>query len=264
MPVASRRAPWPWWPLCWPSAARGAERSPARAPALTTTSRAVGVTTSGGGSPCFAAASLTERSRHSARSSSPGTPAARSHSASCRSELVSQIQGAPADVFASATRPRCAAHRGRRRRSPPRCSSATGLVIAVQPATPRGSPGWRTSPTVLDGRAVRGRRCRAAPRRTRFWDAGRPGPGHPRADVKATLAKVALGEVDAAIVYKTDMQAAGDKVEGIDHPGRHQRRRRYPIAVVKATGTPRPAGVRHPVRSAGGASVLTAAGFDAP
>ena len=37
-------------------------------------------------------------------------------------------------------------------------------------------------------------------------------------DVRAVLTKVQLGEVDAALVYVTDVAAAGDDVEGIDFP----------------------------------------------
>ena len=37
-------------------------------------------------------------------------------------------------------------------------------------------------------------------------------------DVKAALTKVQLGEVDAALVYATDVLAAGDEVEGIEFP----------------------------------------------
>ena len=37
-------------------------------------------------------------------------------------------------------------------------------------------------------------------------------------DVKSALTKVELKEADAAVVYKTDVHAAGDKVEGVDFP----------------------------------------------
>ena len=37
-------------------------------------------------------------------------------------------------------------------------------------------------------------------------------------DVRAVLAKVRLGEVDAALVYRTDVLAAADEVEGIPFP----------------------------------------------
>ncbi|ROS59353.1 molybdate transport system substrate-binding protein [Frigoribacterium sp. PhB160] len=35
-------------------------------------------------------------------------------------------------------------------------------------------------------------------------------------DVKSALTKVELGEVDAALVYRTDVEAAGDAVEGVE------------------------------------------------
>ena len=36
------------------------------------------------------------------------------------------------------------------------------------------------------------------------------------ADVKSVLAKVELNEVDAGMVYVTDVQAAGSKVKGVN------------------------------------------------
>ena len=42
-------------------------------------------------------------------------------------------------------------------------------------------------------------------------------------DVKSTLTKVTLGEVDAGMVYVTDVQAAGDKVKGIVIPADSER-----------------------------------------
>jgi molybdate transport system substrate-binding protein len=46
-------------------------------------------------------------------------------------------------------------------------------------------------------------------------------------DVKAALTKVSLGEVDAALVYKTDVQAAAGKVDG-RVPGSGQGDQRLP------------------------------------
>ena len=43
-----------------------------------------------------------------------------------------------------------------------------------------------------------------------------PQPDTLEQDVKATLQKVASDEVDAALVYKTDVIAAEDRVDGIE------------------------------------------------
>ncbi|WP_067127124.1 molybdate ABC transporter substrate-binding protein [Microtetraspora malaysiensis] len=84
-------------------------------------------------------------------------------------------------------------------------------------------------------------------------------------DVKATLTKVELGEVDAALVYKTDVIAAGDKVQGISFPEAEKAINDYPIAAL----TKAPAGDLAKefvdlVLSPQGRDVLTKAGFDAP
>ena len=41
--------------------------------------------------------------------------------------------------------------------------------------------------------------------------------------MKSVLAKVTAGEADAGLVYRTDVTAAGDKVNGLDVPGRRGR-----------------------------------------
>ena len=61
------------------------------------------------------------------------------------------------------------------------------------------------------------------------------------------------------------MQAAGDKVEGIDFPEASQAVNDYPIAVLNDSKDAATAqAFVDLVRSAEGASVLTAAGFDVP
>ncbi|HEX5332986.1 MAG TPA: molybdate ABC transporter substrate-binding protein [Cellulomonas sp.] len=85
------------------------------------------------------------------------------------------------------------------------------------------------------------------------------------ADVKATLTKVVLGEVDAGVVYATDVLAAGDTVTGIEIPADVNAATSYPIASLAASKNPHLAkAFVDYVLSGDGASVLTAAGFRRP
>jgi molybdate transport system substrate-binding protein len=99
-----------------------------------------------------------------------------------------------------------------------------------------------------------------------FADAGiTPRPDTEEEDVKAALTKVQLGEVDAALVYATDVRAAGADVEGIPFPQAEREVNEYPICALAAA--PAPAGARafvDLVTSDAGRSALVAAGFRAP
>ena len=84
-------------------------------------------------------------------------------------------------------------------------------------------------------------------------------------DVKAVLAKVAADEVDAALVYRTDVIAAADEVEGIDFAEAGQAVNRYPIVVP--TASENPGGAQAFVDYVGspeGQAVLAKAGFAQP
>lgn len=85
------------------------------------------------------------------------------------------------------------------------------------------------------------------------------------ADVKATLAAVEGGEVDAGLVYVTDVQAAGSKVAGIEIPDSVNASTTYPITTLtEAANKPvADAFVRY-VLSPQGQQVLTSAGFSKP
>ncbi|MFF2997705.1 molybdate ABC transporter substrate-binding protein [Streptomyces sp. NPDC057950] len=84
-------------------------------------------------------------------------------------------------------------------------------------------------------------------------------------DVKSALTKVELKEADAAVVYKTDVNAAGDKVEGVEFPESAKAINDYPIVLLK--DAPNAAAAKEfiaLVQSPEGQKVLTAAGFLQP
>ncbi|MDQ1024301.1 molybdate transport system substrate-binding protein [Streptomyces umbrinus] len=84
-------------------------------------------------------------------------------------------------------------------------------------------------------------------------------------DVKAALTKVELKEADAAVVYKTDVNAAGDKVEGVDFPESADAINDYPIVQLKdAPNAEAAEAFIALVQSADGQKVLTEAGFLKP
>lgn len=84
-------------------------------------------------------------------------------------------------------------------------------------------------------------------------------------DVKAALTKVELKEVDASVVYKTDVQAAGGKVTGVEFPESASAINTYPIVKLKNAQNAAGADAFIAfVQSAEGQKVLSAAGFLKP
>jgi molybdate transport system substrate-binding protein len=218
----------------------------------------------------LAAASLTESFTELAErfeSDHPGAAVRLSFGAS--SELAAQVdQGAPADVFAAASPETMAlAVDAGAVRGEPRVFARNRLEIAVPP----GNPGGVTGLADLAREELKVALC--APEvpcgsvaETVLRAAGvTPAPDTLEADVKATLTKVTLGEVDAALVYRTDVLAAGDAVRGIEFPEADRAVNDYLLAVL--TGAPNPGAAQafaDLVRSRPGRAVLTEAGFDAP
>jgi molybdate transport system substrate-binding protein len=156
--------------------------------------------------------------------------------------LARQItQGAPADVFASAntTQMKVVTDAGLQGAAPS-IFAENVLEIAVPADDPGHVTGIRDfrnqhltlavcAPSVPCGAAAQ-KVFRAAGIAAR--------PDTQEEDVKAALTKVQLGEVDAALVYRTDVKAAGDKVEGIAFPEADAAVNQYPIAVLKAAPNP--------------------------
>jgi molybdate transport system substrate-binding protein len=90
-------------------------------------------------------------------------------------------------------------------------------------------------------------------------------PAASEQDVKSTLAVVETKEVDAGVVYVTDVRAAGSKVHGVVIPSDVNASTTYPIAVVSKSQHQQlaQAWVDY-VLSATGQNVLQADGFSKP
>ena len=181
------------------------------------------------------------------------------------SALAQQIsQGAPVDVFASA--------------APKNMDQVTDKGTPVvfvknklEIAVPKGNPAKITGLTDF---ADKDRKialcaeqvpCGAAAKKVFETAKITPQPDSLEQDVKAALTKVGLGEVDAALVYKTDVLSAKDKVDGIEFPEADSAINDYPIATL--TNAKNPDGGKafvDFVLSDRGRTVLTEAGFAAP
>jgi molybdate transport system substrate-binding protein len=84
-------------------------------------------------------------------------------------------------------------------------------------------------------------------------------------DVTSVLTKLELGEVDAGIVYQTDVKSAGSKVSGVNFTEAASAINTYPIAVLK--GAKNPTGAQAFVAfmlSPAGQQILQTAGFQQP
>lgn len=182
--------------------------------------------------------------------------------------LASQItQGAPADVFAAANETTMAKVTAAGVASEPVVFATNTLEIAV----PAGNPAKVTGLADFANPDLRIALCApevpcGAAAATVFAAAGiTPRPDTLEADVKATLQKVRLGEVDAGLIYTTDVIAAGDDIAGIEFDEATEAATSYPIATLTDAGEPEAAAqfVAY-VRSPQGQAVLAAAGFAAP
>ena len=184
------------------------------------------------------------------------------------SALAAQIaDGAPADVFASASVQVMDGVVATGDAGTQIVFARNTLAIAVPP----GNPGRVAAPADLARPEVTVALCQVevpcgALARTVLERAGvtvRAVSEEP--DVKAALAKVRLGEVDAALVYATDVRSAGAAVAGVEIPGDVNATTDYPITVLKASDhAALAADFVGSVTSAEGAAVLTGYGFTAP
>ena len=184
------------------------------------------------------------------------------------SALATQItDGAPADVFASASTTTMDDVVAAGDATAPAVFATNSMEIAVPPA----NPGKVTSVNDL---ANSGDQDRPVPAAGAVRSDGREGlhqrgitvtPVTLEPDVKSVLSKVQLGEVDAGVVYVTDVIAAGDKVKGVEIPADVNASTDYPIApLAHSAHADVAAAFVDYVLSPDGASVLSAAGFARP
>ena len=155
------------------------------------------------------------------------------------SDLVAQIQsGAPADVFASADTANMdklvdADLAG----DEPQDFATNVLEIAVPPGNPAGVQSFQdlakqSVQVVVCAPEVP---CGAATQQVADNAGVTLHPVSEEQSVTDVLGKVTSGEADAGVVYVTDVQAAGDGVEGIEFPESDQVVNTYPIAPVEGT-----------------------------
>ena len=218
----------------------------------------------------FAAASLTESFTKIGKdfeAANPGSTVKFNFAGS--SNLATQInQGAPADVFAAA--------------APANMKTVTDagngagaattfvknqLVIAVPKGNPKGVTGLAdlTRSGVKVALCAEQVPCGAAAKKALTAANVKITPVTLEQDVKAALSKVKLGEVDAALVYRTDAKAAASDVDGVEFPESAGAVNDYPIVVLKTA--PNRAGATAfvaYVMSDKGRAALSAAGFQAP
>ncbi|BCB77054.1 molybdate ABC transporter substrate-binding protein [Phytohabitans flavus] len=218
----------------------------------------------------FAAASLTESFTQIGKDFEAANPEATvKFNFAGSSQLATQInEGAPADVFAAAS--------AATMKTVTDADGADGtpvtfvknqLVIAVPNGNPNGVKGLAdlTKPGAKVALCAEQVPCGAAAKKALDTAGVKLTPVTLEQDVKAALSKVKLGEVDAALVYRTDVNAASSDVDGVEFPESAGAINDYPIAVLKES--PNKAGAQAFVtfvQSEKAKAVLTAAGFQAP
>lgn len=145
------------------------------------------------------------------------------------------VEGAPAGVFASANGAIMDQVVGAGLvAGEPQVFASNRLQIVV----PAGNPGKVTelsglsNPALLVGLCAQGVPCGDFAQEALDLAGVEASVDSFEPDARALLTKVESGELDAGIVYVTDVLAAGDRVEGIEIPDEFNVDAKYPIAVL--------------------------------
>ena len=249
----------------------GCSSSPSSAPSGSSTSSPVAASSAlpAGTITVFAAASLKETFTQIGKqfeTAHPGDTVKFSFGAS--STLATQItSGAPADVFASASPKNMQTVVSAGDASNPQDFAKNTAEVAVPPS----NPAKVTSVNDLAKSSVKVALCQpqvpcGVVAAQVFKNTGitvKPVTLQP--DVKSVLTQVELGNVDAGVVYVTDVKAAGTKVTAVPISASDNASTTYPIATISSSKNQSiaQAFVAY-VLSPQGQAVLSAAGFQGP
>lgn len=131
------------------------------------------------------------------------------------------VQGAPADVLATAsTRTMQTAQQAGRIQGEPVTYASNTLQIAVQPGNPKGVADLSSlvGPQVTESICAPAVPCGAATEAAERAAGVTLDPVSEEQDVRSVLQRVQTRNVDAGLVYRTDVQASDGQVQGIDFP----------------------------------------------
>lgn len=178
------------------------------------------------------------------------------------------LDGAPASVFASANAATMAdLDEAEALADTPVTFARNSLTIAVPPSNPAAVSGLEdfAQPDLLVGICAAGVPCGDLAR-TVLDNAGvEPALDTEEPDVRALLTKVVAGELDAGIVYRTDIASAAASAAEVPIPAELNQQTEYQIAVVAEAGDSRAARqFVEFVASPEAQAILASHGFDAP
>ena len=211
----------------------------------------------------FAASSLTETFTELGRqfeAANPGTKVSFSFAAS--STLAEQINaGAPADIFASASKKSMEAAVAQIPEST--VFTSNRVVVAFPVAKPLVAVSDLNNPAVKWVQCDRQVPCGAAADAALEADGISGSPISLEPDVKSVAGKLISLEVDAAIIYATDVKSAGAEFASVEFSNSEKATTKYPIGVTLKANAKAQEFVDF-VMSEAGQKVLLDAGFGSP
>ena len=183
--------------------------------------------------------------------------------------LAAQItQGAPADVFASANQTTMqTVQKAGDTTGTPTVFVKNTLEIAVAPGNPKNIATLAdlTKSGIKVAECAKTVPCGSAAVKALAAAGVKLTPVTYETDVTSALTKVELGEVDAALVYHSDIVGADGKVQGVVFSTASAAVNSYPIDVLKNSANPTTAQAFEAfILSSSSEQVLLKAGFQAP